>query len=408
MKGLKRSLSRMLRRVEESRTKWKAKARERYRQLRAQQVRIRDLEKSRDHWKAKAQERQKEVEKRAEEEAEKAKANPAPEALEGEWLPAPAGHSHGVATIQLGLQVLLLSSSSLRGTAPILALVADWIPLQGAHFTTLRQWLYRFGLYLLQQPLERRSDWVVVLDHTVEGGPESCLVMLGISQAALEAKAFRLNHPDMGVLDLAIMHHATGEQVAQRLEALTNRIGVPTQLVADGGSDLKKGIELYQQSHPETIYTDDISHAMANWLKAELDNDERWKPFLRQAHQARQQVQQTELAFLAPPKQRSKARFMSTETHLEWAQRVLTYHDQGDLSTLDPRYSIDWPTHQGLRQALGHAGRSAEARRPRPTLGGSPGGSANRSNSAGQGCSSPPDHDRSVPAETTRGGTRWT
>lgn len=355
MKELKGSLSRVLKRVGESRAKWKAKAQERYRQLRTQQVRIRDLEKSRDHWKAKAREWRQEAEKRAEEQAQKVEASPTPEVREGEWLPAPAGHRHGVATIGLGLRVLLLGASSLRGTAQILALMAEGMAPQGVHFTTLRQWLYRFGLYLLQQPLERREDWVVVLDHTVEGGPDSCLVMLGISQAELEAKAFRVSHRDMQVLDLAIMRHATGEQVAQRLEALTERIGVPSQLVADGGSDLKKGIGLYRQRHPETIYTYDISHAMANLLKSELNNDVRWKQFLSQAAQARRQVQQTELAFLAPPKQRLKARFMSTETHLDWARRVLNHHDRGEFSAIDPRYSINWPTHQALRHALGEA-----------------------------------------------------
>ncbi len=364
MKGLKSSLQRLYKSVCGSREQWKEKAKERHRIIRAQGVKIRDLEKSRAQWKEKAKALQAEQDKLAQAEMEaeaeaEAKDTTAERVSEGEWLPAAAGHHHDVSTIQLGLQVLLLSSSSLRGTAQILALVSAWLPLTDVHFTTLRQWAYRFGLWVLQQPLERRSDWILVIDHTVESGPQSGLVILAISQPALAAKDYRVDHRDMHVIDLAPMTHATGEQVHQRLEAVAQEIGVPLQIVADHGSDVKKGIELFQAAHPETIYTYDVSHALANLLKQELGHDGRWQSFLSTASQARQQVQQTELAFLAPPKPRTKARFMSTETHLRWAQRVLAYHDQGDFSTIDPRYSINWPVRQALSAVLGASAEAA-------------------------------------------------
>ena len=46
-------------------------------------------------------------------------------------------------------------------------------------------------------------------------------------------------------------------------------------------------------------------------LKRELENNESWKKFLEHCTKTKAQVQQTELAFSAPPNQRSKARYMT-------------------------------------------------------------------------------------------------
>jgi hypothetical protein len=98
---------------------------------------------------------------------------------------------------------------------------------------------------------------------------------------------------------------------------------------------------------------------LANLLKRELRTDERWRGWLKQAHQSRQQVQQTELAFLAAPRQRSKARMMASERHLRWAEQVLAYYDRGDFSAIDATYSIDGATHQALLAAWGPTARPA-------------------------------------------------
>ena len=54
MNDLKTPVSRLLRVFRDARDRWKAKALERQKRLRAAQVRIRDLERSRAYWKARA------------------------------------------------------------------------------------------------------------------------------------------------------------------------------------------------------------------------------------------------------------------------------------------------------------------------------------------------------------------
>ena len=119
------------------------------------------------------------------------------------------------------------------------------------------------------------------------------------------------------------MHSTKGELVEQKLSQVSERVGHPVQIVADHGSDLKKGIKLYQQNHPEVIYTYDVTHGMALLLKHELAADERYQSFLQKCHQLRQQLQQTELAFLSPPAQRSQCRYFNVEKLIDWARKLL-------------------------------------------------------------------------------------
>jgi hypothetical protein len=58
-----------------------------------------------------------------------------------------------------------------------------------------------------------------------------------------------------------------------------------------------------------------------------------WKRFTQRAAQSKSQVQQTAMAFLAPPNQRTKARYMNVEILLRWSQRALGLLEQIDKRT---------------------------------------------------------------------------
>jgi hypothetical protein len=51
-------------------------------------------------------------------------------------------------------------------------------------------------------------------------------------------------------------------------------------------------------------------------------------------------IQQTELNFLKPPTQRSKARYHHIAPRIEWAQKVLHYQQRGDFHLIDARYCV--------------------------------------------------------------------
>ena len=213
--------------------------------------------------------------------------------------------------------------------------------------SSIRQWVLRVGLYILQQP-QPRPDWIWLVDVTIELGAAKCLVVLGIPhsdwQQRVQSGQCCLHHHDMSLLAIEVLFECNGIVIEQKLLELGERVGQPLQIVADHGSDLKKGIELYIKHNTGPSYTHDVTHAMALLLKHSLKSEEKFQSFLTQCHRTRQQLQQTQLSFLLPPAQRSKARYLNIGPLVEWAQGVLHYYQQGDFSCITPCHRWDKET----------------------------------------------------------------
>lgn len=194
-------------------------------------------------------------------------------------------------------------------------------------FSSVRKWLGRIGLYELTRQKEYRDDWIFIVDLTVELGNEKGLVVLGVAEQLLIEKVFPsrrgLQYQDVQILGLEIMRSTKGELIEEKLTEITRKCGCPKQIIADRGSDIQRGIKLYQQNNPDVIYTYDVTHAMALLLKHELTGSETYQSFIQQCSKCRKQLQQTELSFLAPPSQRSQCRYFNVEKLLEWAEKLL-------------------------------------------------------------------------------------
>ena len=361
MEGYKSSTKKLVRLFKKSRDAWKEKAIQRQKKIKALGIKVRDLIKSREYWKRRAKQAERELKqlkgtKKDGSNDDSTKANPSEKEKAKETcktaLSTPAGHVYPVFIIQLAIQQVIESLSSLRGCQKNFSLFSQFFSIQTPTFNTIRNWVFRLGLYELQKKHEYRSDWIVILDLTIELGQAKCLVILGIPAARLRETGYSLQHQDVSVLHIAVLSSTNGQVIGQELINLQKSIGRPLQIIADHGSDLKKGIEIYQRQNPEVIYTYDVTHKMALLLKHELETDERFQSFLHQCRRTRQRTQQTELYFLIPPKQRVKSRYLNLETHVRWAQQVLAYQSVGDFSQISRGFMIDESTLLALSESL--------------------------------------------------------
>jgi hypothetical protein len=185
---------------------------------------------------------------------------------------------------------------------------------------------------MLRRPLTRADDWFWLVDHSVQIGTIKCLVVLGIRERDLpcdDSKTARpLQFADLHLVALIPMDQANKVTIDAELELATKRTGIPRRIVSDHGADLKGAVALFQQRHPETEDGYDIKHKLACLLKPRFESDPRWKAFQHELGQCKFRLQQTPLACLTPPSQRSKSRYMNLAPLLKWGRRMLSLLEQ--------------------------------------------------------------------------------
>src|SRR5512135_1766494 len=265
----------------------------------------------------------------------------------------PRGHQYGLVQILLMLG-WVLRGMSLRGTCGALdwmqEMDVDWgFDFPVPHFTTVRLWLLRLGYHKLHRPKEQASDWVWIIDHSNQIGQEKCLVILGVrvSQLAPPGEEYPLHLHQMEPIALEPVTVSDKEVVYRQLEANVSKTGVPRAIIDDHGGDLAGGVELFRGAHPETIEVYDISHKAACLLKARLEHDQQWRAFAANAGQTKCSVQQTEWAFLIPPRQRVKARYMNLGPLITWGVSTLAILDSPGPEVLN------YGTRERLEEKLG-------------------------------------------------------
>ena len=245
--------------------------------------------------------------------------------------------SYSLSTVIYFCDSVLACCSSMAAVPKTLAFFFPEQARQGfiPHATTGRMWLLRLGYYKLHAPLEQADDWTLLADHAIEIGKHRFLGILGIRLANLPPPGECLKLSDMTPVALLPVESSTQEIVYQPLEDVITATGImPAAILSDEGSDLSGGINRFCQAHPETTRYRDLPHMAARLLKKRLEKNECWNAFIKQATQTKFETNQTELAFLVPPRLRSKARYMNLQSMVRWAEKVLTVLD--DPSVVAP------------------------------------------------------------------------
>jgi hypothetical protein len=242
-----------------------------------------------------------------------------------------AYHKYSLAQMELYIHMVLHASVSLRGSSRVLGIVWNFMAFEGPvpGWSCGRLWLLRLGYFKLTRAKEKASDWVWICDHTIQIGSEKFLVILGIRLSSMPQAGKCLSYEDMEPLAIIPAKESNGPIVAQQLEETIALTGVPRQIIADCGPDLTAGIKTFCEKHPQTCAVYDIKHKTATLLKRELKDDERWKSFCEQCTQTASKVRQTDLAFLEPPSQRAKARYMNLGELIDWGKDALIFVDAG-------------------------------------------------------------------------------
>lgn len=257
---------------------------------------------------------------------------------------AAPGLWYSLTVVWICLRMVLDSAISMRAAARLSSVLIGPAP---AH-TTVRWWILRLGHYKLtrQKP---KGTWIWLVDHSIQMGDEKVLSIVGVRQEKLPPVGQPLTLRDLEPLALLPVTTSNGSVVQQQLQDVVHLTGTPRAILADEGTDLKAGIRKFCNARRKTVQIVDIKHKAASLLKKHLNETDHWSTFTAQAASCKRRLQQSKLALLAPPNQRSKSRYMNADVLTEWAARKIpllrkrkTTLKQVELSCEDVRRELGW------------------------------------------------------------------
>lgn len=195
-----------------------------------------------------------------------------------------------------------------------------WIP----HFTSVINWTLRLGLALLQGVTPAPEPWIALIDMSIDVAVKKVLVVLRVPLTALALRGSALTLADCEVIGVEVRESWVGEDVAATLRATFAKAGRPVAVLKDGGTDLARGVDLWRnQDKAGAVQTiDDVGHVVANALKASFAGMQAFQRFLATITKGAAKLRQSEIAFLTPPKIRTKGRFQSITKLAAWANKI--------------------------------------------------------------------------------------
>jgi len=227
---------------------------------------------------------------------------------------------HGFGARMVSLAVNVARSVGLRGAARVLQIFFQWLDLKQRtpSRNSIRNWLQRLGVAELQRPYPDSEDLVVMVDHSIQIGTEKVMVALGVNASAMPARGEALKHQDVRVLEVKPSSQWKTEDMQREYKSLADRLGTPRAVLSDAAAELQEGAECLKERRNDTIVLGDFKHFAANVMKSILGKDQRFQEVVGKMGSTRSATQQTELAHLAPPAPKQKARFMNVARIIRW------------------------------------------------------------------------------------------
>jgi hypothetical protein len=230
---------------------------------------------------------------------------------------------------------------SFRGTSNVFEALStqEFIERRPCKETCIN-WELKIGYHKLTRPKELSNDWIWIADHIVKAGSRKCLALVGVQLSTLQKRQnLILSLQDLEPLAIIPMQKSNSEQMGKVFESLIEVTGVPLEILTDGGSDLKGGVEIFQKQHSETVWAYDICHKVAASLKHMIGTEEAWTAFIKDCSDCKSRLQLTDMARHAPPNQRSKARYHNIDRLVYWGVGKIDALRNGAVKN---RECLDW------------------------------------------------------------------
>lgn len=213
----------------------------------------------------------------------------------------------------------------IEGKTPCHQTVINWVN----RYSFAKIWAYNGppSLVIENEKLINGAIWII--DESIGLGIGKILTVLELRIDHHSTHEGSPTLADVNCVATSVAPSWTGESIADFLQQVIHITGRPASFLKDGGTNLKKGINLLNERGLFCHSIDDVSHVVANLLKKEYTKHPSYKAFVSICGQASKKMKQTLLASLAPPKVSTKARFMNIHRLVKWAEQILQHSPRG-------------------------------------------------------------------------------
>lgn len=225
-------------------------------------------------------------------------------------------------TMIVSIQLIIEARVSFRSVPRILSAMGfvGWKP----HFTSVINWVCRVGLAHLQEVKAPSEAWIAIVDMTLDIAYKKALVVLRLPLSVFLKRKGAVTLEDVSCAGIRIRESWKSEDVADALREILGDEAMLKAIIKDSGRDLAKGVRLWKDSQKrKDVFTiSDLSHEVANALKADFKEQPSFKRITRKLKDNATKIFQSRLACLAPPKLRPKGRFMGISRLGHWLEKI--------------------------------------------------------------------------------------
>ena len=229
-----------------------------------------------------------------------------------------------------------LNSSAFRAVVTSFMIMNEAMKLEKKKIshTTGLNWIHKIGYYELTREKEKASDWVIMVDESIQLGQEKALVVLGVREKDIDFTR-PLKYTDMVPLRIIVKAKSTGEVIKEVIEDVEKEIGKIKYAVGDMGNNIRKGLSLSGIKHLH-----DVTHKIALIIERMYSRDEIFNDITKKMTEMRLKYCQTSKAHIIPPNQRKKSRYLNIAIVSDWCIKALRYNERNNFQIVE----LNWLT----------------------------------------------------------------
>lgn len=281
---------------------------------------VRDLRKSRDKWKSESKSKSNEI-KRLEKELELVQSNSG--IVVGEKI---SRHKYHLLIVSICVHLYMVGGCSFRGVVEVIKYlneVLGWGLKEFPSKSSVENWIKKLGYYSIPEEgfQEYEKGYGLIIDECMVVGKERMLAVLGFDSSKSTDNA--LSFSDVNVLHIESRLSWKKKDISAVIDSISVKMGSrPKYVISDSCNNLCSGIKLASLDRIE-----DIGHKLALFAEQCYKKHEPFQALNTDMNQARLKYIMKPCAYLLPPKQRFKARFLNLSPVVNWANKTLNIID---------------------------------------------------------------------------------